>query len=269
MKVLVACEYSGTVRDAFIALGHEAISCDLLPTDSPGPHYQGDVRDVLGDEWDLMIAHPPCTFLSVSGIHWNNRGRGWQGTEDALDFVRLLLDSSIPHIALENPVSIISSRIRKPNQIVHPHQFGHDASKATCLWLKNLPNLLPTESVAPRIVNGKPRWANQTDGGQNKLAPSDDRWKIRSTTYSGIAQAMALQWSAFVSSSQVTCPNVNAAASLGALFTWNTMANANASDQVMPKTTDGSLKSETAPSMGFVHCPPGDPSILMRALAGR
>jgi hypothetical protein len=186
-----------------------------------------------------------------------------------LDFVRLLLDADIPHIALENPVSIISSRIRKPDQIVHPHQFGHDASKATCLWLKNLPNLSPTESVSPRMINGKPRWANQTDGGQNKLAPSDDRWKLRSTTYSGIAQAMALQWSAFVSSSQANYPSVNAAASLGALFTWNTTATANASDQATPKTKDGNSKSETESSTRFVHCPPGDPSILMRALARR
>jgi len=179
LRVLVACEYSGTVRDAFAARGHDA---------------QGDVRDVLDDGWDLMIAHPPCTYLSVSGIHWNNRGRGWEETEKSLDFVRLLMGANIPRIALENPVSIISSRIRKPDQIIHPHQFGHDASKATCLWLKNLPKLRPTENVPPRIVNGKPRWANQTDGGQNKLAPSDDRWKLRSTTYPGIAAAMAFHW---------------------------------------------------------------------------
>jgi hypothetical protein len=194
MKVLVACEYSGTVRDAFIAKGHDAMSCDLLPTDKPGPHYQGDVCDILDDGWDLMIAHPPCTYLSVSGIHWNNRGRGWEETDKALDFVRLLLSANIPKIALENPVSIISSRIRKPDQIIHPYQFGHDASKATCLWLKNLPKLQPTNIIAPRIVNGRPRWGNQTDGGQNKLPPSDDRWKIRSTTYQGIADAMAETW---------------------------------------------------------------------------
>ena len=194
LRVLVACEYSGVVRDAFIARGHHAMSCDILPTDKPGKHYQGDVRDVLDDGWDLMICHPPCTYLSVSGIHWNNRGRGWEETEKALDFVRLLMGANISRIALENPVSIISSRIRKPDQIIHPHQFGHDASKATCLWLKNLLKLQPTENVLPRIVNGKPRWANQTDGGQNKLAPSDDRWKLRSTTYQGIADAMALAW---------------------------------------------------------------------------
>ena len=195
MRVLVACEYSGRVRDAFIAAGHEAMSCDLLPTDKPGPHYQGDVRDMLGMGWDLAIFHPPCTYLSVSGIHWNNRGRGWEETEKALEFVQLLLNAGIPRIALENPVSIISSRIRKPDQIIHPHQFGHDASKATCLWLKNLPKLVPTDYFPPRIINGKPRWGNQTDSGQNKLAPSNDRWKIRSTTYQGIAKAMAAQWS--------------------------------------------------------------------------
>jgi hypothetical protein len=269
MKVLVACEYSGTVRDAFAAMGHDAMSCDLLPTDSPGPHYQGDVRDVLDGGWDLMIAHPPCTYLSVSGIHWNDRGRGWDNTDKALEFVRLLMGANIPRIALENPVSIISSRIRKPDQIVQPHQFGHDASKATCLWLKNLPKLLPTGEIPPRVIDGKRRWGNQTDSGQNKLAPSDDRWKLRSTTYKGIAQAMALQWSACVLSSQTNSPSANAAESLGALFTWNTTPTAIASDPAMPMTTDGSLKSETASSTGFVHFPPGNPSILMRALARR
>ena len=194
-KVLVACEFSGTVRDAFTAAGHYAISCDLLPTEVPGPHFQGDVRAVLSDGWDLMIAHPPCTYLSISGMHWTRRGlRDPQLTEDALEFVRLLLSAPIPRIALENPVSVISSRIRKPDQIIQPHQFGHDASKATCLWLKNLPLLQPTAHVAPRIVDGRKRWGNQTDSGQNKLGPSANRWKKRSATYSGIAQAMADQW---------------------------------------------------------------------------
>jgi hypothetical protein len=171
------------------------MSCDLLPTDSPGPHYQGDVRDVLDAGWDLMVGHPPCQFLSVSGMHWTRRGlRDPKLTEDALDFVRRLLDAPIERIALENPVSVISSRIRKPDQIVSPHQFGHDASKKTCLWLKNLPPLKPTKLVPPRLVNGRPRWGNQTDSGQNRLGPSDDRWKVRSTTYEGIAQAMAEQW---------------------------------------------------------------------------
>ena len=195
MKVLVACEYSGRVRDAFIAAGHEAMSCDLLPTDTPGPHYLGDVRDVLYDGWDLMVAHPPCTYLCVSGMHWTTRGlRDPQLTEDALAFVRLLMNAPIPRIAIENPVSIISSRIRKPEQLISPHQFGHDASKKTCLWLTNLPPLIPTKLVPPRMVNGKPRWGNQTDSGQNKLPPSADRWKKRSETYQGIASAMAQQW---------------------------------------------------------------------------
>jgi hypothetical protein len=195
MRVLVACEYSGAVRNAFIKAGHEALSCDLLPTDQPGPHYQGDVRDILYDGWDLMVAHPPCTYLSVSGMHWTKRGlRDPQLTEDALEFVQLLLDAPIEKIALENPVSVISSRIRKPDQIINPWQFGHDASKKTCLWLKNLPPLLSTDIIEPRIIDGKKRWGNQTDSGQNKLAPSDDRWKIRSETYAGIAAAMAEQW---------------------------------------------------------------------------
>jgi hypothetical protein len=198
MRVLVACEYSGRVRDAFLDAGHYALSCDLLPTDSTyprGEHYQGDVLNLLDEGWDLMIAHPPCTYLSVSGMHWTTRGlRDPKLTEDALDFVRKLLDAPIERIALENPVSVISSRIRKPDQIINPYEFGHDASKKTCLWLKNLPKLASTNLIEPRIINGRKRWGNQTDSGQNKLAPSDDRWKIRSETYEGIAQAMAQQW---------------------------------------------------------------------------
>lgn len=217
MRVLVSCEYSGRVRDAFIRGGHKAMSCDLLPTDSPGPHYQGDVRDVIYDGWDLMVAHPPCTYLSVSGMHWTARGlRDPQLTEDALAFVRLLMDAPIERIAIENPVSVISSRIRTPDQIINPYEFGHDASKKTCLWLKGLPKLTPTKLIELRWVccgielpegvgkhgcancNGdktaRPRWGNQTASGQNKLAPSADRWKIRSETYAGIAQAMADQW---------------------------------------------------------------------------
>jgi len=195
MHILIACEYSGTVRDAFIRAGHDAMSCDLLPTDVPGPHYQGDVFDIINNGWDMMIAHPPCTYLSVSGMHWTARGlRDPQLTEDALDFVMRLMAAPIPRIAVENPISVISSRIRKPDQIINPWQFGHDASKRTCLWLKNLPLLTPTDIVEPRIVNGKKRWANQTDSGQNRLPPSEDRWKIRSETYTGIAQAMATQW---------------------------------------------------------------------------
>jgi hypothetical protein len=183
MRVLVACEYSGTVRDAFRRAGHDAMSCDLLPTEAPGPHYQGDVRDVLDDGWDLMVAHPPCTYLSVSGMHWTTRGlRDPQLTEDALTFVRLLLEAPVPRIALENPVSIISSRIRKPDQIVQPWMFGHGETKATCLWLKNLPVLQPSN-----IVDGR-------ESRIHRMPPSPTRWKERSKTYQGIADAMADQW---------------------------------------------------------------------------
>ena len=199
MKVLIACEFSGRVRDAFIAKGHDAISCDILPTDQPGPHIQGDVRDILGGGWNLMIAHPDCTYLCSSGLHWNKREKGIaqgrpQKTEDALEFVKLLMDAPIPKIAIENPIGCISSRIRKPDQKIQPHEFGHDASKKTCLWLKGLPILIPTKLIEPRIVNGLPRWDNQTDSGQNKLPPSKDRWKLRSATYQGWADAMADQW---------------------------------------------------------------------------
>ena len=180
MKVLVACEYSGTVRDAFRARGHDAMSCDLLPTDVPGPHYQGDVRDVLGGGWDLMIAHPPCTHLAVSGARWFHLKQ--QEQAEALDFVRLLMDAPIPRIAVENPVSVISSRIRKPDQVIQPWQFGHGETKATCLWLSGLPALKPTN-----IVDGR-------EARIHRLPPSPDRWKIRSATYAGIAAAMADQW---------------------------------------------------------------------------
>jgi len=169
------------------------MSCDLLPSDSPGPHYQGDVRVLLEQQWDLMIAHPPCTYLSVSGMHWTTRGlRDPQLTEDALDFVRLLMNAPIPKIAVENPVSIISSRIRKPDQIIQPWWFGDDASKKTCLWLKGLPHLIATNKLPG---DDKTRRGNQTTSGQNRLPPSKDRWKIRSKTYQGIADAMAEQWS--------------------------------------------------------------------------
>lgn len=195
MRVLVACEYSGRVRDAFAAMGHDAMSCDLLPTNAPGEHYQGDIFNIIDDGWDLMIAHPPCTYLCSSGLHWNKRIDGRQAlTDEALAFVKRLLDAPIERIALENPIGCISSQIRKPDQTIQPYQFGHDASKSTCLWLKNLPVLKPTKLIAPRIVDGKKRWANQTDSGQNKLPPSADRWKIRSETYQGIADAMAAQW---------------------------------------------------------------------------
>lgn len=192
MRVLVACEFSGAVRDAFAALGHEAWSCDLLPTEVPGPHIQGDVQDVMSDGWDLMIAHPPCTYLASSGLHWNTRRPERQALmEDAIRFVRQLADAPIPRIAIENPIGCLSTRWRKPDQIIQPWMFGHDASKATCLWLKGLPPLEPTD-VLPG--GRQARRANQTASGQNKLAPSPDRWKKRSLTYPGIAQAMANQW---------------------------------------------------------------------------
>lgn len=196
MRVLVACEYSGAVRDAFIRAGHYAASCDLLPSESPlGDHYRCDVREILNHGWDLMIAHPPCTYLCSSGLHWNKRRpERAQQTEEALDFVQMLLDAPIERIALENPIGCISTRIRKPTQTIQPWQFGHDASKATCLWLKNLAPLTPTDLIEPRMVDGRKRWGNQTDSGQNRLPPSADRWKIRSETYQGIADAMAAQW---------------------------------------------------------------------------
>lgn len=182
MRVLVACEYSGKVRDAFIRAGHEAMSCDLLPTESPGPHYQGDVRDVLDYPWDLMIAHPPCTDLAVSGARWfpDKRMAGQQ--QASVAFVLTLAKADIPAIAIENPVSILSSIWRKPDQIIQPWQFGHGETKATCLWLKNLPPLMPTNVVEGRYNR---IW---------KLPPSEDRWKLRSETFDGIAEAMATQW---------------------------------------------------------------------------
>ncbi len=248
MRVLIACEFSGVVRDAFRALGHDAWSCDLLPSDAPGPHYQGDVRHLLngwmpvlfawqcveddycpvcgedfatcahpgprmdemeylhtarGDlyarpidhpHWDLMIAHPPCTYLSSSGLHRNKRVPGRQElTEQAILFVLELAAAPIERICIENPIGCLSTKWRKPDQIIQPWQFGHDASKATCLWLKNLPLLQPTD-VLPG--GNKARRANQCPSGQNKLGPSPDRWKLRSVTYAGIAAAMAEQWGA-------------------------------------------------------------------------
>lgn len=199
LRVLVGCEFSGIVRDAFIRAGHYAMSCDLLQSEAPGPHYQGDVFDIIDDDWDIGIFHPPCTYLCSSGLHWNKRRpERAQNTEEALAFVQALLDCKIPRIALENPVGCISSRIRRPDQIIQPYEFGHDASKSTCLWLRGLPLLTPTDFVPPRLVDGKRRWGNQTDSGQNKLGPSEDRWKERSLTYPGIAEAMALQWGGVV-----------------------------------------------------------------------
>lgn len=247
MRVLIACEFSGIVRDAFSARGHHAVSCDLLPSETPGIHHTGDVADLLdgyepvqfqagcdpdGDgwcqtadvdpndcecigptqdgieyverngvllgrpvdnpHWDLMIAHPPCTYLAVSGLHWNKRRQDRADkTAEALLFVASLLNAPIDRICLENPVSCISSCIRKPEQVFQPWWFGHDASKKTCLWLKNLPPLRPT-NILPG--DSKTRRANQTPSGQNKLGPSPTRAKERSRTYQGIADAMAEQW---------------------------------------------------------------------------
>lgn len=182
MRVLVACEFSGTVRDAFIAAGHDAMSCDLLPSEQPGPHHQGDVRDILSEPFDLLIAHPPCTHLAVSGARWFADKRAEQ--EEALDFVRLLMDAPVPHIAIENPISVISSRIRRPDQIVQPWQFGHGETKATCLWLQRLPKLVPTNVVDGRAAR------------VHRMPPGPDRWKERSRTFPGIAAAMAAQWGA-------------------------------------------------------------------------
>lgn len=180
MRVLVACEFSGTVRDAFIKRGHDAISCDLLPSERPGTHYQGDVMDIINDGFDLMIAHPPCTHLAVSGARWfKDKG---EEQYHALEFVRVLMSANINKICIENPISVISSRIRKPDQIIQPWQFGHGETKATCLWLKNLPILSSTNVVGGRQAR------------IHKMPPSSTRWKERSRTYHGIADAMAEQW---------------------------------------------------------------------------
>lgn len=194
MRILIACEMSGRVRDAFRAKGHWAYSCDILSSMGSNQfHLKGDVRAFIGREWDMMIAFPPCTYLCSSGLHWNKRRpeRQWQ-TNEALQFVKLLMDSSIPRIALENPIGCISSQIRKPDQIIQPWQFGHAESKATCLWLRGLPKLKPTK-IMPLPNSG--RWDNQTASGQNKLTPSPTRAMERSKTYQGIADAMAEQWS--------------------------------------------------------------------------
>lgn len=194
-RVLIACEFSGVVRDAFKKQGHEAWSCDILPTEKEGNHIQADVLTILDQDWDLMIAHPPCTYLCSSGLHRNKNNPDRQAeTEKALEFIRALLEAPIEKIALENPVGCISTRIRKPDQYIEPHQFGHDAKKKTGLWLKNLPKLKPTKHIKPRMIGSASRWGNQTDSGQNKLGPSKDRWKKRSLTYDGIAKAMSLQW---------------------------------------------------------------------------
>lgn len=209
LSVLIACEKSGVVRDAFIARGHHAMSCDIEPTEKPGPHYQGDVRDVLCAPWDILIAHPECTFLSGSGWHWVTRGRieadgrpRIEHVKEALAFARMFIDgpetAHIPRRAVENPVGRLSTLVRKPDQIIQPYDFGDDASKATCLWLHGLRPLVQTGRFPGRRVMWKgkevERWSNQTDSGQNILGPSTDRKRERSKTYAGIGAAMADQW---------------------------------------------------------------------------
>jgi hypothetical protein len=200
MKVLVACEYSGTVRDAFIARGHDAMSCDLLPTDSPGPHYQGDVFDIIDQGWDLMIAHPPCTYLTYAGTrHWNKPGRA-ELREEGLKFFLDLAAVDIPKIALENPVGYVNTVWRKPDQIIHPYYFGEPVQKRTCLWLKNLPLLDYSKTKLPKpepvyICKGEKSKGKKINWCEAVSSSKDNpRWKIRSTTFKGIAEAMAEQW---------------------------------------------------------------------------
>lgn len=220
MRVLIACEFSGVVRDAFARRGHDAWSCDLLPSERPGQHLQCNVLDILADGWDLMIAHPPCDHLAVSGARWFAAKRADGRQQQGIDFFMQMVGAPIPRIAIENPVGIMSTLYRKPDQTIQPYNFGHDASKTTCLWLANLPPLINTNFSPPRMVcrvcggtspyraafdKGcahcgaeagllRPRWSNQTDSGQNRLGPSADRWAKRSVTYPGIADAMAEQW---------------------------------------------------------------------------
>lgn len=205
MKVLVACEFSGIVRDAFLAAGHDAMSCDLLPTERPGPHYQGDVRDVLGNGYDLMIAHPPCTHLAVSGARWFAEKRRDGRQQAGIDFFLLFTQTNIPRVCIENPICIMSKLYRKPDQVIQPFWFGHEAQKATCLWLTGLPPLTPTKIVDRGQIYVDPR--GNKHGGVHTLRAkvgysammllpaTPDRWKIRSRTFPGIAAAMAKQWS--------------------------------------------------------------------------
>lgn len=210
-RVLVACESSGKVRDAFIRAGCDAMSCDFLPTKQPGPHYQGDVRDILGQPWDMLIAFPTCTYVCGSGQHWVKRGRveadgrpRAEHVKEGVAFARMFIDgpetAHIPRRVTENPIGILSTLVREPDQIIHPWMFGDDASKSTCLWLHGVGRLPldPSKFAPPRIVVFKDkwvmRWANQTDSGQNNLPPSEDRWDLRSETYQGVANAMAAAW---------------------------------------------------------------------------
>ena len=195
MRVLVACEYSGTVRDAFAAAGHDAWSCDVLPTDAPGKHHQGDVTDILADGWDLLIGHPPCTYMTNSGVAWLHKDETrWEKLDEAAAFFLTLWNAPIPRIALENPVMHKYAKQRigniRQSQTVQPWMFGHMEQKATCLWLKGLPPLAETRNVKAAMmrlpINERQRL--------HYLPPSPDRWKLRSKTYEGLARAMAEQW---------------------------------------------------------------------------
>jgi hypothetical protein len=194
MKILIACEFSGIVREEFKKLGHEAWSCDLLDTVIPGKHIKGDALRYLVDAWDMLIAFPPCTNLASSGARYFKQKQLDGRQQESIDFFMKFINAPINKIAVENPVGIMSTKYRKPDQIIQPYNFGEDASKSTCLWLKNLPPLVGQEYVEPRIINGKKRWGNQTDSGQNKLSQSKNRALLRSITYQGIAKAMAVQW---------------------------------------------------------------------------
>lgn len=230
MKILVACEFSGIVRDAFIRRGHEAVSCDLLPTDIPGPHYQGDVFDILDDGWDMMIAHPPCTFLCASGSAWFYHPDDKHlpaeerrphpkfpdrrfDQECAYEFFMKLARTDIPQIAIENPIGAVSRLWRKPDQIIQPWQFGHKTSKATCLWLKNLPPLKPTNIVSQgdfyydRSGKRRDRWFDK--GGTKNIKDKQERTKYRSKTFEGIAEAMAEQWGAETRKNLTSLPSSN------------------------------------------------------------
>lgn len=198
MRVLIGCEQTGVIRRAFRARGIEAWSCDRLPAEDGSPfHIEGDCL-WFAENWepfDLFIVHPPCTYLASSGLHWNKRRpERAMLTEEAVDFATRCLCVAVDMVAMENPIGCLSTRIRKPEQIIQPYQFGENASKATCLWLNGLPPLTPTKRIDPRMIDGKPRWGNQTDSGQNKLTPSPTRSADRARTYQGIADAMAMQW---------------------------------------------------------------------------
>jgi hypothetical protein len=199
MRVLVACEYSGAVRDEFIKLGHDAMSCDLLPTDVPGPHYEGDVFDIINDGWDLMIAFPPCTHLALSGSQWFEQKRKDGRQQEALEFVKSLMLAPIDKIAIENPMGVIPTYIKPYDQVIQPYEFGDPFQKSTCLWLKNLPKLTPTNIVEKgefvEWISKKGKKKRMAKWFIDALKEKDLRWKIRSQTFPGIAKAMADQWS--------------------------------------------------------------------------